>query len=52
MKLLADILFWPGNAVLRKFGVDPNGDAGLLRWMLNSIIYLVICLIILWNVVL
>lgn len=51
MQLLADILFWPGNAICRKLGIDPGGDAGLLRWMLNSLIYLVICLTILWKVV-
>ncbi|MGC1504406.1 MAG: hypothetical protein WA782_09745 [Sulfitobacter sp.] len=51
MQLFADILFWPGNAICRKLNIDPNGDAGLLRWLLNSLIYLIISLIILWNVV-
>lgn len=50
MELFANIIFWPGNTICRKLGVDPDGDAGLLRWLLNSIIYLVICLIILWNI--
>ena len=50
MQLLADILFWPGNTICRKMGIDPDGDAGLLRWLLNSLIYTIVSLIILGNI--
>ena len=50
--LFARVLFWPGTEICRRLGVDPDSDAGLLRWLLNSLLYLIISLIILWNVVL
>jgi hypothetical protein len=31
-------------------GVDPESDAGLIRWMFNMIVYLAITLSVVWLV--
>lgn len=48
---LADIILWPGTKVCERIGVDPKADAGLVRWMFNTLFYLVICLAIVWGIV-
>ena len=48
---LADYFLWPGTKICERMGVDPEGDAGLIRWMFNMIIYLVITLALVWIVV-
>ncbi|MBU2983170.1 hypothetical protein KO498_15280 [Lentibacter algarum] len=48
---LNDIILWPGTKICERMGVDPEGDAGLIRWMINTLVYLFIGLIIVWIVV-
>jgi hypothetical protein len=45
---LADAILWPGTKVCERLGVDPESDAGLLRWMFNTLFYLFVGLIIVW----
>lgn len=47
---VADAILWPGTKACERFGIDPESDAGLLRWMFNTLFYLVIGLIIVWIV--
>lgn len=47
----ADILLWPGTKVCEYLGTDPTADAGLIRWMVNTVVYLVVALAILWGIV-
>ena len=44
----ADALLWPGTKACEWFGVNPTGDAGLIRSMFNMIFYLVVILGGLW----
>tara|TARA_R110000850_G_scaffold16093_2_gene50298 strand:- start:474 stop:650 length:177 start_codon:yes stop_codon:yes gene_type:complete len=48
---LSEAFLWPGTKVCEKVGVDPEGEAGLLRWLVNTLVYLVISLIVVWIVV-
>ncbi|MDU9004340.1 hypothetical protein [Sedimentitalea todarodis] len=48
---LFDAILWPGTKVCERLGVDPEGDAGLIRWMINTLVYLVVGLIFVWIVV-
>lgn len=45
---LAEAFLWPGTKACEYFGVDPEGEAGLLRWLVNTIVYLVLSLIVVW----
>lgn len=45
---VTDIILWPGTKICELLGVDPEGDAGLIRWMFNTIIYLIVGLGIMW----
>lgn len=47
---LAAFFLWPGTKVCERLGVDPEADVRLIRWMINTIIYLVVSLAILWAV--
>jgi hypothetical protein len=47
---ISDAILWPGTKVCERMGVDPEADAGLIRSMFNMIIYLVVCLGVLWAV--
>ncbi|WP_168199294.1 hypothetical protein [Pseudorhodobacter turbinis] len=47
---IADALLWPGTKICEWFGVDPKGDAGLIRSMFNMIFYLTVILGLLWIV--
>lgn len=47
---LADAILWPGTKMCERLGVDPESDAGLMRWMFNTLFYLVVCLIFVWIV--
>lgn len=49
--ILLKAFLWPGTKVCQMLGIDPDGDAGLIRWMINTIVYLVLALIILPMVV-
>ncbi|MFP7674553.1 hypothetical protein ACG74X_14480 [Marivita sp. S0852] len=42
---LSEAFLWPGTKVCEKLGVDPEGEAGLIRWMINTLVYLVLSLI-------
>jgi len=48
---LSEALLWPGTKVCERMGVDPEGEAGLLRWLVNTLVYLVASLIVVWIVV-
>ncbi len=47
----ADLVLWPGTKICEKMGIDPTADAGLIRWMLNTLIYLTAALIVVWIIV-
>lgn len=47
----SELVLWPGTKVCEHLGVDPTGDAGLIRWFINTLVYLVISLAIVWYVV-
>lgn len=48
---LSEAILWPGTKVCERLGVDPEGEAGLIRWMVNTLVYLVVSLAIVWIVV-
>jgi len=43
---LSEAFLWPGTKVCERLGVDPEGEAALIRWMVNTFVYLVVSLII------
>ncbi|MBK0328958.1 hypothetical protein I5535_16895 [Rhodobacteraceae bacterium F11138] len=45
---LSEAILWPGTKVCKRLGIDPEGDAGLVRWLINTLFYLIVGLIILW----
>lgn len=45
---LSKAFLWPGTKVCEKVGVDPKGEAGLLRWLVNTLVYLVLSLAVVW----
>lgn len=47
----SDMVLWPGTKICEKMGIDPSSDAGLIRWMINTLIYLVVALLVVWIVV-
>ena len=47
---LINLLLSPGSAIYRHYGIDPQSDAGLMRWMINTFFYLFVGLIIVWIV--
>ena len=47
----ADMVLWPGTKICEKLDIDPSSDAGLVRWMINTLIYLVLALIVVWIIV-
>ena len=40
----SDLLLWPGTQVCLFLGIDPKSDAGLIRWLMNTLIYLTVLL--------
>lgn len=48
---LAEAFLWPGTKVCEHYGVDPTADAGLLRWFVNTLVYLSVSLAVVWIVV-
>ncbi|WP_417208156.1 hypothetical protein [Antarctobacter sp.] len=48
---LSEAFLWPGTKACEKMGVDPEGEAGLLRWMVNTLVYLVLSLTVVWVLV-
>ncbi len=45
---LSEAFLWPGTKVCERLGVDPEGETGLIRWMINTLVYLVLSLIVVW----
>ncbi len=45
---LSEAFLLPGTKVCQQLGVDPKADAGLIRWMINTLVYLVLSLIVVW----
>lgn len=48
---MSDAFLLPGTTLCRRLGVDPESDAGLIRWMFNTVFYLVLGLIVVWILV-
>jgi hypothetical protein len=48
---LTELFLWPGTKICERMGVDPEADAGLIRWMMNTLVYLIALLVIVWIVV-
>jgi len=48
---LADAILWPGTKVCEYLGVDPKADAGLIRWFINTLVYLILSLAVVWIIV-
>lgn len=47
---LSEAFLWPGTKACERLGVDPEGEAALIRWMVNTLVYLVVSLIVVWIV--
>jgi len=47
---LTQAFLWPGTKVCERLGVDPEGEAALIRWMVNTLVYLIASLIVVWVV--
>lgn len=45
---LSDYLLWPGTKVCEYFWIDPKGEAALIRWLVNTLTYLIVSLLIVW----
>lgn len=45
---LSEAFLWPGTKVCERLGVNPEGEAALIRWMVNTLVYLVVSLIVVW----
>jgi len=41
-------ILWPGTVICERLGIDPESDAGLVRWMINTLIHLFVCLAGVW----
>jgi hypothetical protein len=48
---LSEVLLWPGTKICERLGVDPEGDAGLIRWMINTLVYLMVSLSVVWAII-
>lgn len=44
VEIVANAFLWPGTKLCEKMGIDPKGDAGLIRSMFNMLIYLSVTL--------
>ena len=47
---LISLLLSPDSAIYRYYGIDPQSDAGLMRWIINTFFYMFVGLIIVWIV--
>ncbi|MBL1438254.1 MAG: hypothetical protein COB08_018905 [Rhodobacteraceae bacterium] len=45
---LSEAFLWPGTKVCERLNVNPEGDGSLLRWMVNTLVYLVASLLVVW----
>lgn len=48
---ISEAILYPGTKVCERMGIDPASDAGLIRWMINTLVYLVVSLAIVWIIV-
>jgi hypothetical protein len=48
---LTELFLWPGTKICERMGVDPEADAGLIRWMMNTLVYLIALLVVVWIIV-
>ena len=48
---LSEVLLWPGTKICERLGVDPEGDAGLIRWMINTLVYLMVSFSVVWAII-
>ncbi|SMD09704.1 MULTISPECIES: hypothetical protein [Primorskyibacter] len=48
---LSELFLWPGTKACERLGVDPEGEAALIRWMVNTLVYLVASLLVVWVIV-
>ncbi|NRB01779.1 MAG: hypothetical protein HRU30_00800 [Rhodobacteraceae bacterium] len=46
----AEMLLWPGTKFCERVGIDPMNDAGLIRWLINTLVYLIVSLVVVWIV--
>tara|TARA_R100000687_G_C6370227_1_gene127656 strand:- start:275 stop:430 length:156 start_codon:yes stop_codon:yes gene_type:complete len=44
-------VLWPGTKVCEKMGLNPEGEAALIRWMVNTLVYLSVALAVVWIIV-
>ncbi|WP_193748214.1 hypothetical protein [Leisingera sp. ANG-M1] len=45
---LSEAFLWPGTKVCEYLKVNPEGEAALIRWMVNTLVYLVVSLAVVW----
>ncbi len=49
---LSKAILWPGTMFCKFFGVNPEGESGLmLRWVFNTMFYTAVGLIGVWIIV-
>lgn len=44
----AELVLWPGTKFCEYVGIDPTSDAGLIRWMVNTLVYAIAMLLVAW----
>ncbi|MFT5797384.1 MAG: hypothetical protein ACI84R_001444 [Candidatus Azotimanducaceae bacterium] len=47
---IVDIILWPGTKICEAMGIEPESDQGLIRSMLNMLVYLIVILFGMWIV--
>jgi hypothetical protein len=47
---ISEAILWPGTKVCEHFGVNPEGEAALIRWLVNTLVYLTVSLIVVWAI--
>jgi uncharacterized membrane protein len=45
---IVDIILWPSTKIWEAMGVEPTSDQGLIRSMLNMLVYLIAILFGMW----
>jgi hypothetical protein len=45
---IVDIILWPSTKIWEAMGVEPTPDQGLIRSMLNMLVYLIAILFGMW----
>lgn len=47
---LLTVFLWPGNAMCAAMGTTPAEDSGMLRGFMNSLVWGIVAVIVLWAV--